>query len=72
MKFKNKNELIDFIRKQTNISLKNNKNDINNNKRNLLYTKIDINNKYSILSLLEEYNIKYETHLNDFYWIYVK
>ncbi|MFC0903814.1 hypothetical protein ACFHWD_03800 [Clostridium sp. MT-14] len=72
MKFKNKNELIDFIRKQTNISLKNNKNDINNNKRNLLYTKIDINNKYSILSLLEEYNIKYETHLNDFYWIHIK
>jgi len=66
----NKIELINFIKKQTNIKLENNKTNILNNKRKILYTKINKINKYDILNILNKYNIKYEEHIHDYYFIY--
>lgn len=68
--FKNKQELVDFIKHQTNIELRNDDHTFNK-KRKFLYTHIDMRSKYSILPLLHKYGIKYETHINDNYWIRV-
>lgn len=72
MTFKNKSELINFIEHQTNVKLINDKNDCLNSKRNLLHTEIDLKQKYNVLSLLNKYGIKYEYHVNNSYFIYVK
>lgn len=72
MKFKNKAELLQFIKIQTNVNLENDKNNILNNKRNLLYTNISKVYKITVLSLLNKHNIMYEKHINDNYFIYVK
>jgi len=72
MTFKNKKELLDFVKKQTNIELENDKNNCLNKKRNVLYTEINRNIKYTVLSLFERYNIRYESHLNDSYFVYIK
>ena len=68
MNFKNKTELIRFVKNQTNIELDNDKN-ILNNKRKILYTSINITNSYKILPLLKKYNIYYESHVGDNYFI---
>lgn len=72
MQFKNKKELIDFINKQVNVLLENDNNNILNKKRNILHTTIILNNKNTILSILKKYNINYEHHTNNDYFIYVK
>ena len=70
--FKNKAELIQFVKNQTNIELSNDKKDILNNKRNYLHTKIDNKCKIAVLSLLNKYNIHYESHLSDYYLVFIK
>lgn len=70
--FKNKKELLAFIKKQTNIELENDKNDCLNSKRNVLHTEINRDARYAVLSLFEKYNIRYESHLKDSYFIYIK
>ena len=72
MTFKSKKELLAFIKKQTNIELENDKNNCLNGKRNLLHTEINRNIKHTVLSLFEKYNIRYESHLKDSYFVYVK
>jgi len=69
--FKNKSELIDYIKKQTNIELKN-EDILLNKKRNVLYTEIPKGRKTFLLSFLNEKGIKYSYHVDDYYWIYVK
>lgn len=69
--FKNKSELIDYVKKQTNIELKN-EDILLNKKRNMLYTEIPKNRKTFLLSFLNEKGIKYIYHVDDYYWIYVK
>jgi hypothetical protein len=69
--FKNKSELIDYVKKQTNIELKN-EDILLNKKRNILYTEIPKNRKTFLLSFLNEKGIKYIYHVDDYYWIYVK
>jgi len=69
--FKNKSELIEYVKKQTNIELKN-ENILLNKKRNMLYTEIPKNRKTFLLSFLNEKGIKYSYHVDDYYWIYVK
>ena len=68
---KNKQELIDYIFRQTNIQLENNPNNILNNKRKILHTTIKRNNRNAILSLLNKKNIRYESHTQDNYFIYI-
>lgn len=70
MNFKNKTDLIRFVKNQTNIELDNDKN-ILNNKRKILYTSINITNSYRILPLLKKHNIHYESHVGDNYFIYI-
>ena len=69
MKFKNKDELVRFIQYQTNVLVTNDKDNILNKKRNILYTEI---NRITVLSLLTKYNIRYESHLHDNYFIFIK
>jgi len=69
--FKNKSELIDYVKKQTNIELKN-EDILLNKKRNILYAEIPKNRKTFLLSFLNEKGIKYIYHVDDYYWIYVK
>ena len=71
MSFKNKQELIDFIKHQTNISLPNPANSLNS-KRNILYTEISRSDAHRVLPLLSKKGIRYETHLQNAYWIYVR
>lgn len=72
MGFKNKNDLVKFVKHQTNVELVNDPGDILNNKRNLLYTEISGKNKYSILPLFHKYGIRYEKHIGERYWVFVK
>ena len=68
---KNKQELIDYVAHQLNITLENNKNDILNNRRKILYTTITKANKNAVLSLLTRKGIRYENHVKDYYFIYI-
>jgi hypothetical protein len=70
MKFKNKSELIQFVKQQTNILLPNETDNILNKKRNILYT--EISNKFAVLDLLNKYNINYELHVHNNYFIFIK
>ena len=70
--FKNKIELIDFVKNQLNIELENGNHKFNK-KRNVLYTKIGSHrHSNALLSLLTQHKIRYETHLNDYGWIFIK
>ena len=69
--FKNKQELIDFVKHQTNYELPNEDSTLNRN-RNRLYTKIDRLHHNSVLSTLNYWGIKYNEHLGGYYWIDLK
>lgn len=68
---KNKQELIDFIAHQTNVRLENNPNSMLNGNREALYTTITRNNRNAVLGILNKKGIRYETHINDKYFIYI-
>ena len=68
---KNKQELIDYIAHQVNITLENDPNSILNGKRKILYTTITRNNRNTVLSLLTRKGIRYENHIKDDYFIYI-
>ncbi len=68
---KNKQELIDYVAHQLNITLENNKNDILNDRRKILYTTITKANENAVLSLLNKKGIRYENHIKDYYFIYI-
>lgn len=68
---KNKQELIDYIAHQVGIRLENNKNDILNDRRKILHTTITKANKNAVLSLLNKKGIRYENHINNYYFIYI-
>jgi len=68
---KNKQELIDYIAHQVGIRLENNKGDILNDRRKILYTAITKANKNAVLSLLNKKGIRYENHINNYYFIYI-
>ena len=71
MSFKNKQELIDFIKQQTNVSLPNPVNSLNS-KRKILYTEIKRSDAYKVLPLLVRKGVRYEAHVENAYWIYVR
>jgi hypothetical protein len=70
--FKNKTELIDFVNHQVHVKLENDTDCRLNNNRNRLYTQITRINHNRILMLLRDYNIRYEFHVHDYYWIFIK
>ena len=69
-KFKNKNELIEFVKHQLSIELKN-EDTIMNKMKNVLYTEVKRNIRNSVLMLLNKYKIRYEEHSNNYYYIYL-
>ena len=68
---KNKQELIDYVAHQVGIRLENNKGDILNDRKKVLYTTITKANKNAVLSLLNKKGIWYENHVKDYYFIYI-
>jgi hypothetical protein len=70
--FKNKNELIDFVKTQLKVELVNDPNDRLNQKRNVLYTEIPKERELPVFSLLTKYGIRYEQHMKGYYWIFLK
>jgi len=68
---KSKQELIDYIARQTNITLENNPDSVLNSKRKILYTTINRTNRNTVLSLLNRNGIRYESHIHDNYFIYI-
>ena len=68
---KNKQELIDYVAHQVGIRLENNKGDILNDRKKVLYTTITKANRNAVLSLLNKKGIWYENHVKDYYFIYI-
>lgn len=68
---KSKQELIDYIARQTNITLENDPCNALNGKRKVLHTSINKNNRNTVLSLLTKKGIRYENHIQDDYFIYI-
>ena len=66
-----KEQLINTIKQQLNVELKNDKEDMFNQNRNILYTEISRNDKLVVLGYLIKNNIVYCKHINNKYWIYV-
>ena len=66
-----KEQLINIIKQQLNVELKNDKEDMFNQNRNILYTDISRNDKLVVLGYLIKNNIAYCEHINNKYWIYV-
>ena len=71
--FSNKKELVQFVKEQLNVNLENDKDNKLNRKRNILYTQI-AGTRYSneVLRLLNQKEIRYEHHIHDNYWVWVK
>lgn len=65
---KTKDDFVDFIRNQFNISLENDKNHIFNQRRKLLYTKIPAHDNV-LLSFLKKKGFHIDEHMNGYYWI---
>jgi len=69
--FKNKNDFVSFIKEQLNIDIISDENQFNN-KRNMLYAEISQKNQLSLFSLLRKNGVRYENHINNKFWIYIK
>ena len=65
-----KEKFIQTIKQQFNIKLQNDKENIFNKNRNVLYTKIDYSNQREVLGYLIKNNITFNSHYNCYYWIY--
>lgn len=68
---KSKKELIDFVSHQVNVTLENNPNSILNGNRKILHTTIDRRCKNAVLGLLAKHGIRYESHVNNGYFIFI-
>lgn len=70
MNFKNKQDLINFIKNQCNVELQNIDGFCGENP-DLLYTEIPKDHKNSVLSVCCKYGIQTNEHVNNKYWIYL-
>lgn len=71
MEFASKTDLIEFIKKQTNVELKN-EDGFCGDEPDLLYAEIPRKSRNSVLMLCKKHGIRTEEHLNGKYWFYVK
>lgn len=69
---KSKQDFVDYVEHRHNLKLNNDKGDILNRKRDVLYTNIPKEKKNTVLNDFKENGIRYEEHLNGNYWIYFK
>ena len=70
--FKNKAELISYIKTNTNVTLENDTTDSCNKKRYILHTVINKIDRLNVLSFLNKRGIRVEEHLYNSYYIYLK
>ncbi|MBC2576558.1 hypothetical protein [Peptostreptococcus canis] len=70
--FKNKQELVDFVKNQVNIELENDKENFLNKKRKILYTKISDEDAYLVIPLFKKYGIAHERHYRERWFVYVR
>ncbi len=70
MNFKNKQELIDFVKTQLNVELKGEE-PFDDEYEELFYTKLPKKQKNKILSLFHKYGIETNEHFNNKYWVYL-
>ena len=70
--FKNKDELISYIKTNTNVTLENDPTDLCNKKRYILHTVINKIDRLNVLSFLNKRGIRVEEHLYNSYFIYLK
>lgn len=70
MNFASKNELIEFVKKQLGIELKNEDNLYNGYSR-LLYTEIPREHQNAVFSLFDKIGIRYESHHSGRCWIFL-
>lgn len=66
-----KEKFIEEIKHQLNIDLPNDKAEVFNQKRNVLYTKVEKKHKNILFDYLVKQNLVFEKHLNDYYWIWL-
>ena len=66
-----KEKFINRIKSQLNIVLENDKTNLLNKNRNILYTQINVANQNSLLAYLLKNNIRCEQHINNNYWIWL-
>lgn len=66
-----KQEFVDFIKKQLNVELENDKDEYFNRHRKILYTTIKREDQVKVLCLLNEKKIKHLSHLDNKFWIYL-
>ena len=71
MVFENKNHLIQYVKEQFNITLKNEPGFLNEDE-DLLYTEIPKQFKNAILSHFDKVGIEHNEHIGNNYWIYLK
>lgn len=70
MNFRNKSELIAFIKDQCGVELQEESGSLNDDPE-LLYTEIPRKYKNSVLSVLKKYGIETNEHLNGKFWLYL-
>ena len=66
-----KKELIDLVKHQIDVELLNDPSDPLNKKRKILHTQINKRNYYATATLLNKLGIRFESHVGDYYFIYV-
>jgi hypothetical protein len=66
-----KKELVELVKHQINVELPNDPDNILNTKRKILHTQISRKNYYAVASLLNKLGVKFESHVKDYYFIYV-
>ena len=67
----NKIELVSFVKRQTGIELENNSTEQFNKMRKVLYTRIARNDYYKVAPLLLGKGFRLESHLKDYYFVYL-
>jgi hypothetical protein len=70
MNFLNKQDLVNYIKQQFNVDIKNEKHHLNDNP-NILYAEIPIKHKNSVVGELKRRGVRIEEHINNKYWIWL-
>ena len=68
--FKNRQELIDFVKQQLNVELVHD--DSKTTKKNLLFTEIKTDDHRKLMSFFQKYEIRVDHFRQNFYYIHVK
>ena len=66
-----KAEFVDFVKRQTGVELENDSSDQFNKKRKVLYTRITRNDYNKVASFLAGKGFRLESHLRDYYFVYL-